>query len=307
MNLNSDFKKHIECSREVSAAFAQKKPLLALESTLITHGIPYPKNMETALLAEEIVREHDVVPATIALLNGKIKIGLEKNDFLNLIEDEKVIKASTRDLSYLISKNLTAGTTVAATLFCATLANIKVFATGGMGGVHRGDAQDISADLIELSRTPVAMVCAGVKSILDIAKTLEMLETLSIPVIGFNSDFFPAFYTRQSAYPLTMKADDVADLVKLIHMQLAMKMRSGVLIANPIQKEDEIPAAIIEPAISEALSIAEKKQITGKAITPFLLSHIANITQNKSIEANIKLILNNVSLGAKIAKQLHAS
>lgn len=295
---------YVEYSNEVLTAIAEKKPLLALESTLITHGIPYPDNFKTALMAEKISRELGITPATIAIIDGKIKIGLENNEIAKLIDDKHVAKASTRDLPYLLSQKLNAGTTVAATLFCAKFANIKVFATGGIGGVHRGDAQDISADLIELSRTSIAMVCAGAKAILDIQKTLELLETLSIPVIGFNTTTFPAFYTRESHHPIPITVKSIEDLTKLISIHQKLRMPSGLLIANPIAKDDEIPASLIEPAIENALMVANEKQIKGKAITPFLLSHIAKLTQGKSLSANIKLIANNVTLGAKLAKAL---
>lgn len=295
----------VDCSCEVSAALAQKKPVLALESTLITHGLPYPHNIETALMVEEICRNDDVVPATIAIIAGKIKIGLQQEELTTLVQDQHVAKASTRDLPYILSQKLNAGTTVAATLFCASLAKIKIFATGGMGGVHRGSAQDISADLIELSRTSIAMVCAGVKAILDIPKTLELLETLSIPVIAFNTPSFPAFYTRESQHLLPLRVNAIEDLTTLIDIHWKIGVPSGILIANPIPKEDEIPATVIEPAITDALILAQQKQIQGKAITPFLLSHIADLTQGKSLSANIKLIANNVKLAARVAKSLY--
>lgn len=290
-----------EYSRDVDQALKQKKPILALESTLITHGLPYPQNLETAKALEQIAREHDVTPATVAIIQGKIKIGLTLEELDTLVHDKYVIKASVRDLSYILSQGLNAGTTVASTLFCTDAAGIKVFATGGIGGVHRDDDWDISADLIELARTPVAVISSGVKAILDLTKTLEFLETFSIPIVGYRTDTLPAFYTAETQHKLPARVDNIPALVKLLKIHWQLGMSSSVLIANPIPKEDEIPTDVIEPVIIEALRVAEEKQIVGKDLTPFLLSEVMNATRGQSLQANIKLIKNNVKLGAMVA------
>lgn len=293
-----------EYSPDVDVALKQKKPILAMESTLITHGLPFPYNLETAKALEQIARDHAVTPATIAILNGKIKIGLTSEELENLVKDKYVIKASSRDLPYVLSQGLSAGTTVAATLYCADSAGIKVFATGGIGGVHRGDEMDISADLIELARTPIAVVCAGAKAILDLPKTLEFLETFSIPVIGYRTSTFPAFYTSETTHQLSTRIDNIPALAKYVKIHWQLGMSSSVVIANPIPKEEEISLDIMEPAIIEALRTAEEKNISGKEITPFLLSEVMHATEGKSILANIALIKNNVKLGAMLAHSI---
>jgi len=291
-------------SDEVKLAIQDSRPLLALESTLITHGLPSPINLETAVAIEKIAREHGVTPATIAIVEGKIKIGLSAEELKTIANDKQVAKASVRDIPFIISKKLSAGTTVAATLFCASYAGIKVFATGGIGGVHRGDDQDISADLIELSKTSIAVVCAGAKAILDLPKTLEFLETHSIPIVGYRTDTLPAFYTSETEYKLPARVDDITSIVNILRIHWQLGMTSGVLIANPISLNDEISSDIIEHAIVGALQKAKKKQINGKAITPFLLNEVAIVTKGKSLQANINLIKNNVRLGAMLARQL---
>lgn len=293
-----------EFSAEVKLARAQNKPILALESTLITHGLPYPHNIETAKECEQIARNHGVTPATIAILNGKIKIGLSAQELQQLIADKKSIKASVRDLPFAISQGLSAGTTVAATMFCAHKAGIRVFATGGIGGVHRGNENDISADLIELARTPVAVVCSGAKSILDLPRTLEYLETMSIPLIGYQTAYLPAFYSAKTTYALGASTNDIATLAKFIHTHWQLGLNAGVLVANPIPVEHDIPSTEIEPVIANAILLAEKNKITGKAITPFLLNEVRNATQGKSMQANLALIKNNVKVGAELAIKL---
>jgi pseudouridylate synthase len=290
-----------EFSEEVADALAQKKPLLALESTLITHGFHYPDNVEIALRAEAIAREHHVVPVTIAIMDGKIKYGLSPNELEKLASKKTVIKASRRDLAYTIAEKYTAGTTVAATLYCANQVGIKVFATGGIGGVHRGDALDISADLIELSRTPLAVVCAGAKSILDLPKTLEFLETFSIPVIGYQTKQLPSFYSATSLHGLPLSVDTVSALANIIRTHWQLQEKSSILITNPIPRENEIATEVIEPIIESALIKAAEQNIKGKNITPFLLNEVATLTQQKSCTANKKLIENNVALGAQLA------
>lgn len=299
--------KFFEYSDEVKQAITEYQPILALESTVITHGLPYPQNRDTALALEQIARDQGAVPATIAIMHGKIKIGLSADEVEHLARNQSVIKASVRDLSYAISQKLCAGTTVAATLFCAAKAGIKVFATGGIGGVHRGDAQDISADLIEIARTPIAVVCAGAKAILDLPRTLEFLETHSVPVIGYGTSTLPAFYTPSSPYELTTRVDDIITLAKILRTQAKLGIVSGTLIVNPIPAADAIPVEMIEPVIEQAIHKAEELQINGKAITPYLLSELALATQGKSMRSNIALIKNNVLIGAQLAHALHAN
>jgi pseudouridine-5'-phosphate glycosidase len=288
-------------SDEVKHAIKNNMPILALESTIISHGLPYPHNVETGLMLEKIVREHHVTPATIAIMNGKIKIGLSENELETVARDKHVYKASRRDLAFALSQKLTAGTTVAATLFCAARAGIKIFATGGIGGVHRGDDQDISADLIELARNPIAVVCAGAKAILDLPRTLELLETLSVPVVGYRTEMLPAFYTDTTNYLLPSSVNDVNTLIQLLQTHWQLGMPSGVLITNPIPAEFAISPDVIEPVIKDAIRKAQQQNITGKALTPFLLSEVAETTEGNSIKANIALIKNNVRLGAELA------
>ncbi len=293
-----------EYSTEVAEAIKNKQPVLALESTLITHGLPFPQNQDIAMAVEQITREQGVTPATIAIMNGKIKIGLSSEELAVLVNDQQAVKASRRDLAFVLSQRLNAGTTVAATLFCAAKAGIKVFATGGIGGVHRGDDLDISADLIELARIPMAVVCAGAKAILDLPRTLEFLETYSIPVMGYRTNRFPAFYTPTTSYTLSTQANEISELVTMLNIHWQLGMSSGVLIANPIPEHAAIPAHEIEPIILEALLQAEERDIRGKAITPFLLAEVAKTTQGKSMQANLSLIKHNVKVGAELAYAL---
>lgn len=295
---------YFEYSTDVYEAFQRKQPILALESTLITHGLPFPHNLEIATTMIEITRKEGVTPAIIAIIQGKIKIGLSLEELDFLVNDANVVKASTRDLPFILSKQLSAGTTVAATLFCADYAGIKVFATGGIGGVHRGDDKDISADLIELGRTSLAVICSGAKAILDLNKTLEFIETYGIPVVGFNTEYFPAFYTAHTPYKLTSRVDTIRELTHLVSIHWQLGLPSSLVIANPIPIDQEIPSDRIEPVIIEALRVAQDKQIYGKALTPFLLSEVAKETQGQSLAANINLIKNNVKLGAKLAFSL---
>lgn len=293
-----------EFSPEIIIAKEHLKPILALESTLITHGLPHPYNLDIAKEVHEIAREQGVAPATIAIMNGKIKIGLTDDELEELVATENKVKATTRDIPYLLNQQITGGTTIAATLFCAARAGIKVFATGGMGGVHHGDSMDISADLIELSRSPLALVCSGAKSILDLPRTVEYLETHGIPVIGYNTNTLPAFYTATSDLKLTHRINSVAEMAGLLKTHWELQMHSGVLIANPIPKVDEIPADEINPVIQAALADANKNKITGKDITPYLLNKVLEVTKGKSLHANLSLIKNNVKVGAELAAAL---
>jgi pseudouridine-5'-phosphate glycosidase len=296
---------HFECSEEVRSALENNAPILALESTLISHGLPYPDNLNIAREVEEITRQQSVVPATIAIINGKIKIGLSAPELELLAKRKNIIKVSVRDIPYVVSQNLHGGTTVAATLFLAAKAGIKVMATGGIGGVHRGHDLDISADLIELAKTQMAVVCAGAKSILDLSRTLEFLETYSVPVIGYKTECFPAFYSAKSSHPLTASVNNMDHLSHLIQTHFSLNIPSSIIVANPIPKENEIPAAIIEPAILSALHQASINNISGKAITPFLLKTLAEITDGKSLGANLALIRNNVKIGAMLTSTLY--
>ena len=299
--------KFIEFSREVKEALDSKKPVVALESTIISHGMPYPENIETAKAVEEIVRENGAIPATIAIINGRIKIGLNEKELEFMGTSKEILKASRRDLPVVIGKRLNAATTVSATMICANLAGIKVFVTGGIGGVHRGAEEtfDISADLQELANTDVAVVCAGAKAILDLPRTLEYLETFGVPVIGFRTEEFPAFYTRESGLKVDYRVEDEVEAAKVIKTKWDLGLKGGILIANPIPEEYALDRAYIEKAIEEAIFEADRRGIRGKALTPFLLEKIKDLTEGKSLKANIELVKNNARVGAKIAVQLN--
>ncbi len=295
-------------SNEVQQALQNKRPIVALESTIISHGMPYPQNKETALKAEEILRKNNITPATIAIIKGEIKVGLS-NDELDFLakEGHKVMKTSRRDLPYIVLKKITGATTVSATMFIANMAGIKIFATGGIGGVHRGveASFDISTDLDELATTSVAVICSGAKSILDLPKTMEYLETKAVPVIGYQTDVLPAFYTSKSDILVNYRLDTPLEIAKLMHLKWQMQLPGGLVIANPIPQEDEIEANIINNVIDEAVKEAQHLGINGKELTPFLLEKIKNITEGKSLEANIKLFFNNCKLACKIASEYY--
>jgi len=299
--------KFIDLSKEVKEAMEERKPVVALESTIISHGMPYPENIETAKTLENIIREHGAIPATIAIINGRIKIGLSKEELEFMATSKEILKASRRDLPAVLAKGFSAATTVSATMICANLAGIKVFVTGGIGGVHRGAEQtfDISADLQELANTDVAVVCAGAKAILDLSRTLEYLETFGVPVVGFKTWEFPAFYTRESGLKVDYKVDDEIEAAKIIKTKWDLGLKGGVLIANPIPEEYALDKAYIDKAIEDALYEAEKRNIKGKEITPFLLDKIKDLTQGESLKANIELVKNNAFVGAKIAIELN--
>jgi len=289
---------------EVRQALTQNQPLVALESTIISHGMPYPKNVETALLVEQCVRDHGAVPATIAIIGGELKAGLSKEEIEYLgKKGTRVAKTSRRDIPYIVAKKEDGATTVAATMIIAAMAGIKVFATGGIGGVHRGAAQtmDISADLQELARTNVAVVCAGAKSILDLELTKEYLETQGVPLIGYRTKELPAFYTRKSGLSVDYQLDSPQEMAELINAKWALGLDGGVVIANPIPAADEMEYAAINKAIEQALVEAKAKKLKGKEITPFLLAKIEALTGGLSLEANIKLVLNNARLAAELA------
>ncbi|MEW9306514.1 pseudouridine-5'-phosphate glycosidase [Labrys neptuniae] len=293
-------------SAAVAAALKAGKPVVALESTIITHGMPWPQNVETARKVEAAVRAGGAEPATIAVLDGVIHAGLEDSQLEAMGQATGFLKLSRADLGYAIATGKNGSTTVAATMIAADRAGIRVFATGGIGGVHRGveKTYDISADLQELARTPVCVVCAGAKAILDLPKTLETLETLGVPVVGYGSDEFPAFWSRKSGLAAPMRLDDPADIAALIRARAELRLDGGVLVGNPIPLADEIAANEINPAIEAAVDEADTMGISGKALTPFLLSRMLDLTEGRSLIANIALVENNARLAAKIAAAL---
>lgn len=299
-------KAYLSISADVKAALAAGKAVVALESTIITHGMPYPQNLAMAKEVEDVVRATGAVPATIAIMDGRLGVGVSGEDLERLAQEgHKAAKASRRDVAALLASGTTAGTTVATTMQIAALAGIKVFATGGIGGVHRGaeDSFDISADLEELGRTPVTVVCAGAKSILDIAKTLEVLETNGVPVLGFGTDHFPAFWARESGFGVDHRFDDAESIAKMLAIQSDLDM-GGVLIANPIPEADAWEASAIEGFITQALADADAKGVKGKAMTPFLLQRIFELTDGKSLVSNIALVKNNARVAGDIAVAL---
>ena len=300
-------KDYLVISEEVQEALKNGKAVVALESTIISHGMPYPKNVETALKVEKIVRDNGAVPATIAIIKGKLTVGIseEEIDYLGK-KGLDVTKASRRDIPVLVSRGEDGATTVAATMIIAELAGIKIFATGGVGGVHRGaeTTMDISADLEELGSTNVNVVCAGAKSILDLGLTLEYLETKGVPVIGYKTEKLPAFYTRDSDFNVNYRMDTPLEIAKAIKVKDDLEYKCAMLIANPIPEEYSMDSAEINSVIENAVKEAEEKGVKGKDITPFLLDKIQKITEGKSLEANIQLVYNNVKLGAEIAKEL---
>ena len=296
----------IHTSAEVAAALQAGAPVVALESTIITHGMPYPENLATARMVEQDVRDTGAVPATIAVLNGRLHVGLEPDQLEVLAQTKTARKLSRADLAICMVEGATGATTVAATMIAADLAGIRVFATGGIGGVHRGaeSSFDVSADLQELAQTPVTVVCAGAKAILDLPKTLEVLETLGVPVIAFGQDQLPAFWARQSGILAPLRVDDPVLIAKAHQMRAALGLPGGQLIANPIPQQDEIPLAEISPYIDQAVAEATQQNIAQKAVTPFLLQRIFALTKGRSLAANIALVRNNARLAARIAENL---
>lgn len=289
---------------EVEEALGAGQPVVALESTLITHGLPFPTNLETAHRLEDVIRAEGATPATIAVLGGRLRVGLDEAELERLARGREIRKVSRRDLPIVIAQGGDGATTVAATMWISAQAGIKVFATGGIGGVHRGQPFDVSADLPELARTPVAVVCAGAKSILDLPLTLEWLETWGVPVIGYGTDEFPAFYARSSGLPVDTRVDSPKQAAKIIRARWDLGLGGGVLIVAPVPAEAELPAEVMETAIAQALTAAEKKGVRGKAITPFLLARIAETTEGDSLRANVALLENNVAIATRIAGAL---
>lgn len=293
-------------SPEVADAVASGRPVLAFESTIISHGMPYPRNVGTAKEAERIARSEGVVPATVAVLDGKIAVGLSDHQLERLAGEKDVLKVSRRDIAWALARCRTGATTVSATMLAAREAGISVFATGGIGGVHRGavDTFDISADLVELASTSVLVVSAGAKAILDLPRTLEVLETLGVPVVGYRTGEFPAFYSRSSGLPLSLRAEAPAEAAAVLRAQRRLGLPQGILVANPVPREWEIPADLMNGWIEQAVADLEGRGITGKAVTPFLLSRIVELSGGKSLETNVKLFHNNVRLGSRIAAEL---
>ena len=293
-------------SDEVRAARAAGKPIVALESTIISHGMPYPQNVQTAREVEQIIRDGGATPATIALIDGKICVGLSDAQLEQLGNTEGVLKVSRRDLPYVLSQKKLGATTVAATMICADLADIRVFVTGGIGGVHRGaqTSFDISADLQELAHTSVAVVCAGAKSILDLPLTLEYLETHGVPVVSVGQAQFPAFFTRESGLNADFQLDSAAELADFIRTKWQLGLNGGVVVANPVPQADAMPKTEIDAMTEQALREAEAQGVNGKAVTPFLLERIKQLTEGRSLDTNIALVKNNAVLGAELAVEL---
>ena len=295
---------YLDISPEVKAALDEGRPVVALESTIISHGMPYPKNVETALRVEQTIRDNGAVPATIAVIGGRLKAGLSRGEIEHLGKAGRAVaKASRRDLPALVARGADGATTVTTTMIIAHMAGIRIFATGGIGGVHRGaeTTMDISADLEELAQTPVMVVCAGAKSILDLGLTLEYLETKGVPVLGYGTEELPAFYTRQSGFRVDYRVDSPEELAAIYRAQRDMDYRGGMLVTNPIPAEYAMDKAVIDKAIDEALRAAEAQGIRGKETTPFLLAKVVELTGGDSLESNIKLVLNNAALAAKTA------
>ncbi|CAD7035251.1 pseudouridine-5'-phosphate glycosidase [Pseudorhizobium halotolerans] len=308
MNASTDPTLPIVYSEEVAAARRAGRPLVALESTIITHGMPYPGNLDMARSVEAIIRQAGAVPATIAVIHGILHVGLEDSELQDLAQARDVLKLSRADLAFAVALGRTGATTVAATMIAASLAGIDVFATGGIGGVHRGaeESFDISADLEELAKTPVIVVCAGAKAILDIPKTLEVLETRGVPVVTYGSDDFPAFWSRASGHPSPLRLDAPQQVAAFQAARTALGIEGGMLVANPVPYADEIPREEMETFIQAALTAADEQAVSAKAVTPFLLDHIFHQTSGRSLKTNIALVENNARLAAEIALAIKA-
>ena len=295
--------KCMDISEEIQNSIKENGPIVALESTIISHGMPFPQNLETALEVESIIRKEGALPATIAVIEGRIKIGLSNLELEQFAQGTKTVKVSSRDMPIVLSQKQDGGTTVAATMICARMAGISIFVTGGIGGVHRGSEKtmDISGDLMELARTNVAVVCAGIKSILDIPRTLEYLETPGVPVIGYRTTEFPAFYTTTSGYSVQSRINTAEEIARCMKVKWELGLEGGMVIANPVLRKDAMDEEVIEEAITKSLKEASEKGIDGKTVTPFLLKRISQLTDGESLKTNIALVCNNALVGAKIA------
>jgi pseudouridine-5'-phosphate glycosidase len=300
-------KNYLDVKEEVRLALEHNQPVVALESTIISHGMPYPQNVEMAKKVETIIRSEGAVPATIAIMNGKIKIGLTDEDLEVFAKSKEVAKVSRRDLASIVAKKSLGATTVASTMMCAEMAGIKFFVTGGIGGVHRGyeETLDVSADLEELAQTNVNVICAGAKAILDLPRTMEFLETKGVPVVGYQTNVLPAFYTRTSNIKLPLSVENVEELAAMIHVKEDLSLKGGVLVVNPIPESDSLDEAYINEIIDNAIEQSFKDGISGKDTTPYLLKTIVEKTQGKSLEANLALVYNNAKVGAKLAVEYH--
>ena len=303
----SNLPSFVDIHEDVLNAIEQSAPIVALESTIITHGMPFPDNAEMAASVEALIRDCEVVPATIAVIDGRIKIGLTHNELLQLANVKNALKISRADMAFAISQGKTAGTTVAATMIIARMAGIRIFATGGIGGVHKGAETnfDISADLTELGKTDVLVVAAGAKAILDVPKTLEVLETQGVPVIGYQTNTLPAFWTRESNLDVPLRMNNTSQISDFLKVRDELHLNSGILIANPIPKKDAIPSEIIKSYIETAQEEMEKSNISGKDVTPFLLKRIFELSKGTSLKSNIALVKNNALIAAKIAKDFY--
>jgi pseudouridine-5'-phosphate glycosidase len=303
------YKQYLQLSEEVRRAREEDRPIVALESTIISHGMTYPQNISMATEVEGIIREEGATPATIAIIDGKIKIGLAQEEIELLATRKDIAKVSRRDLPYLVSSKMNGATTVAATMICARLAGVEVFVTGGIGGVHREaeNTMDVSADLQELANTNVAVVCAGAKSILDIGLTLEYLETHGVPIIGYKTNIFPAFYSPTSAFQVDYRMDQPAEVARMIRTKWDLGLQGGVVVANPVPEDEALEEERINSIIVEALHEATEKRISGKRVTPFLLDKVKQLTMGESLQTNIALVKHNARVGAKVAVQLHST
>ena len=300
---------YLDIQPEVAQAITERRPVVALESTIISHGMPYPRNVETALRVEAEVRAHGAVPATIAIIDGRLKAGLDAVAIERLGKDGPAVpKVSRRDIAFIVAARRSGATTVAATMLIAAQAGIRIFATGGIGGVHRGGAQsfDVSADLQELARTPVAVVCAGAKSILDLRLTLEYLETHGVPVVGYRTARLPAFFTVDSAFPVDYQLDSAAGIANALHTKWALGLEGGMVVANPVPAQFAMPREVVDAAIEQALQEADEQGISGKNATPFLLARVNALTGGDSLATNIELVLHNARLASAIAQQFEA-
>ncbi len=298
--------KYLDIKPEIKQSLAENKPVVALESTIIAHGMPYPQNVETAKRCEQIIRENGAIPATIGIINGILKVGLSTEELEIMGKSPNMMKVSRRDIPLVVAQKIHGATTVASTMIIANMAGIKVFVTGGIGGVHRGAAStfDISADLTELANTNVAVVCAGAKSILDLGLTLEYLETQGVPIIGYQTDELPAFYTRKSGLKLVQWCENIEDIASIINIKWHLNLKGGVVVANPVPEEFAMDFDYMTNCIDNALKKAEQLGIKGKETTPFLLAEIKKITEGKSLATNIQLVFNNAKVGAMLAKSL---
>lgn len=300
------YEKYLDINPEVKEALEKKQSVVALESTIISHGMPYPANVETALNVCEIVRANGAVPATIGIVKGKLKVGMTEEEIEYFAQAKDILKISRKDIPFAVSEKKNGATTVAGTMIIANMAGIKIFVTGGIGGVHKGASEsfDISADLMELASTDVVVVCAGAKSILDIGATLEYLETKGVPVLGYQTDEFPAFYTRKSGFKIDYDMRTVEDVASFVKAKQELNLKGGVVLGCPIPEENELDPQMIEKVIDEAIIKSKEQGITGKAVTPFLLNEIKEITKGDSLAANIQLVFNNAQIGARLAYQL---